>query len=110
MNFVTHNQAEIRIDGTHLQGVVDISYGMLTELLGPPAEGDGYKTDAEWIVQFEDGVVITIYNYKNGPSYMGKHGTPPHLNVDWHIGGFEKSALDYFNQYIVGINDYAVAY
>ena len=68
MKFVTHNTNDVDINGTHLQGHINCSYDRLTELLGEPTEGDGYKVDAEWALQFDDGTIITIYNWKNGKS------------------------------------------
>ena len=36
---------------------------MLISKLGEPTDSfDEYKTDAEWIIEFEDGNVATIYN------------------------------------------------
>ena len=51
-------------------------YTILVKTFGEPnAEGDGYKVDAEWNLLTPDGIA-TIYNYKDGPSYMGSDGTP----------------------------------
>jgi hypothetical protein len=54
---------------------------------------DDYKSDAEWIVQFEDGLVATIYNYKNGMNYCGSEGTPTHRITDWNIGGYDTAVV-----------------
>jgi hypothetical protein len=55
---------------------------------------DNYKSDAEWQVQFDDGTVATIYNWKNGRNYCGDEGTPTHLIREWHIGGYSGDAVD----------------
>lgn len=74
-------------DGTHLQGYVSTTYDKIVSKYGPPIEGDGYKIDAEWIIQWEDGLVGTIYNWKNGKNYLGKEGTPTKKIEEWNIGG-----------------------
>lgn len=80
--------------GTCLQGYVDISYEKLVNAFGEPEEGDGYKTDAEWVLRFEDSTVATIYNYKDGVNYNGpEEGIPTELIEDWHIGGVSKIAV-----------------
>lgn len=86
-------------DGTSLQGYVDISYAELVEAFGEPDGGDGYKTDAEWTFLVEDTeafdtpsgmAAITIYNWKDGPSY----GARPVEHIrDWHIGGRNNRAV-----------------
>jgi hypothetical protein len=94
MTFTTHNQAQIDINGTHLQGYVDAKYAELVSLFGKPTDGDGYKVDAEWVLRFEDGEVATIYNYKNGKNYCGDEGLAVEQIGNWHIGGNRKSVVD----------------
>ncbi len=78
-----------RSDGC-LNGELDISYAKLVELLGEPNAGtDGYKTDAEWSIEF-DGVPFSIYNYKDGKNYLGSDGLDVEDIRDWHIGGSNK--------------------
>ena len=72
-------------DFTHLQGGFNMPYAELVRILGKPNRGtDGYKTDAEWMLNYND-VVATIYNYKNGPNYTGE-GTIEGI-TEWNIGG-----------------------
>ena len=94
MTFTTHNQAQIDINGTHLQGYVDAKYAELVSLFGKPTDGDGYKVDAEWMLRFEDGAVATIYNYKNGKNYNGDEGLAVEQIDHWHIGGLSKAVVD----------------
>lgn len=89
----THNQLYVRIDGTHLQGEIKCSYTMIKKAFGKPSEGDGYKTDAEWDILFDDGLVATIYNYKNGRNYLGKKGTPKTRIENWHVGGRDQGII-----------------
>ncbi len=79
--------------GTSLQGEVHISYATLVRIFGKPLKGDGYKTQAEWVLQFKDGTVATIYDYKEGKSYLGRHGKPANKVTSWHIGGKNKKAV-----------------
>lgn len=79
---------------TSRQGEVDISYAELVEKLGEPSsDGDGYKVDAEWALEFEDGTIATIYNYKTGPNYNGDDYCKVEDIRDWHIGGRDKRAV-----------------
>ena len=93
MKFVTHNQSNINISGTHLQGYINVEYSTLKKLFGKPTAGDSYKTDAEWEIQFEDGSVATIYNWKNGKNYCGKEGIPKTKITKWNIGGNDVSVV-----------------
>lgn len=92
MNYAIWKGWPSRLNGTSLQGYIDISYKELVDKLGKPQDGDGYKVDAEWIVEFEDGTVATIYNYKDGKNYNGSSGTPKTKIRDWHIGGANPEA------------------
>lgn len=74
--------------GTSLCGYLrGVSYEQLITVFGAPTKGDGYKTDAEWDLGYEDGVVITIYNWKDGKSYCGDEGLEIDQITDWHVGG-----------------------
>jgi hypothetical protein len=75
------------VSGTSLQGYVTTTYDRLVEVFGEPHfEGDGYKVDAEWVLETPVGTA-TIYNYKDGPNYLGTEGTPVRQITDWHVGG-----------------------
>lgn len=96
MKFKTHNDDKsLNANGTSYQGRLDIGYSILRDIFGNPKgpSGDG-KVDAEWIIRFDNGVIATIYNYKNGLSYLGNEGTPTEEIRDWHIGGFNGQAAD----------------
>ena len=59
-------------NGSCYQGEMFAKYHRLVELFGQPHDFfDDYKCDAEWYVEFDDGVVATIYNWKNGRNYCG---------------------------------------
>jgi hypothetical protein len=76
-----------KIVGTSRQGSMHVQYVTLVNVFGEPLDGDGVKTDAEWIIEFSDGTIATIYNYKNGVAYYGNGGIPTPLIRDWNIGG-----------------------
>ena len=103
MKFNTHNIDSINTNMTHLQGCITATYAQLVSTFGEPLkEGfDDYKCDAEWVVQFEDGTVATIYNWKNGINYCGSEdGIPTEQITDWRIGGHSNLAVevDYVQQ------------
>jgi hypothetical protein len=84
-----------RIKGTGFMAYMDIGYADLVEKLGPPAASDGYKVDAEWLLEFTDGTVATIYNYKTGRNYLGPTAPATEDIRDWHIGGQDRRAVDH---------------
>jgi hypothetical protein len=94
MKFVTHNDRQIETGGTFLQGKVESTYSTLVKIFGEPTESDGYKTDAEWLIKFEDGNVATIYNWKDGKNYNGASGKKTEVIKCWHIGGFNEKAVE----------------
>ncbi|MAS48174.1 MAG: hypothetical protein CL557_12305 [Alphaproteobacteria bacterium] len=72
---------------TYRVGEIETTYGKLLHSFGKPYPCDGYKVDAEWTLQFDDGQVATIYNWKDGHNYLGEDGTSVEDITDWHIGG-----------------------
>ncbi|MDE3068714.1 MAG: hypothetical protein KGJ60_14360 [Verrucomicrobiota bacterium] len=67
---------------------------------GQPAEGDGYKTQVEWIISTPDGIA-TLYDWKRGDCYHGKgNGTPPEQVEDWHIGGYNERVIEWIRKAI----------
>jgi hypothetical protein len=69
---------------TSLQGYIRAYYHELVEVFGLPLVG-GDKTTVEWCLEFEDGTVATIYDWKEYETPMGRY--------DWHIGGKSKQAV-----------------
>jgi hypothetical protein len=80
------NGANINMTG--LKGEFPITYAELVEIFGPPDSGpndrDMDKVTCEWRLQFEDGTVASIYDYKVGYTPMGEY--------EWHIGGHDALA------------------
>lgn len=79
------------VNMTYLQGEVLTTYGDLVRVLGEPdigPNGDpGEKVTCKWCLQFEDGTIATVYDWKT-------HGRTPRGTYDWHIGGHSKKAVD----------------
>ena len=99
--FVTHNHVD-HIDnmGTSLAGEIECSFYRILEVFGRPEDGDEYKIDAHWSIEWEDGKVATIYNWKNGLNYNYKiiRGSD-HYGIqltdirEWHIGGHDSEVV-----------------
>jgi hypothetical protein len=81
-----------KTEGSSLVGAINIEYSKLVSKFGEPSKGDGYKVDAEWEIEFNDGTIATIYNYKSGKNYLGNEGEETEDIRDWHIGGFSEDA------------------
>jgi hypothetical protein len=64
------------------------TYAQLVTALGEPnGTSDGYKFEAEWAVELDDGSKAYIYDYKTGRSYLGEEdGIPVEDNTSWHVG------------------------
>lgn len=79
------------IRGNGLAGYLDATYDEIVAEIGAPEryEEHGLKIDAEWRVCDAARKLggFTIYNYKDGPNYLGKDGTPVEQITEWHIGG-----------------------
>jgi hypothetical protein len=97
MSFKTLNRST---RGGSLRGYVNTTYTELVSAFGKPTEGDGYKVDCEWIIEFDDGEQATIYNYKDGLNYCGADGKPTEEITDWHVGGEKREALKRVLQYV----------
>ena len=83
---ITDEAMKLR-NGSSLQGYVKTQYDHLVELFGEPYTNlDNHKTDVEWIVSTPHGPA-TIYNYKNGHSYMGESELTLEVMDEWHVGG-----------------------
>ena len=106
--YKTHNDdPDIVNNGTSLKGYLTISYDRLVKLFGKPDCGDGYKVDAEWTIQFDDGTIATIYNWKNGPNYHGgnSYGGSDAVRkiTEWNIGGLDRKAVDNLHKLVPDI-------
>lgn len=74
------------INGTSLQGYVHTTYAKLKEIFGEPVYRGDDKVTAEWVVKTADGIVATIYDWKEDE-------TPLH-SYEWHIGGHDVLSVE----------------
>lgn len=82
-----------KANGTSLQGYVTTTYDALVSLLGQPLKGsDDHKVTCEWILEFNNGDIATIYDWKVS-------STPKNL-YNWQIGGFNHKAVDLLKEAI----------
>ena len=89
MEFV--NIDSVDVGGTSLQGYVNTTFAELVRVFGAPTygpnepSGDG-KVTCEWCLEFSDGTVATIYDWKEGSTPMEKYS--------WHIGGLSIDSVN----------------
>jgi DNA gyrase/topoisomerase IV subunit B len=82
----------LKANGTSLQGYVNTTFEHLENILGEPIypdSGDG-KVVCEWVLEFEDGTIATIYCWKLK--------TAPTTEYNWHIGGVSEKAVKYVEE------------
>lgn len=73
------------------------TYDELVEAIGEPEDVSDVtnKVDVEWNVEdSHTGRELAVWNYKNGPNYMGEDGTPPEEIESWSAGGSEELVED----------------
>ena len=75
------------VAGTCLQGNINTSYRRLVETFGEPTltDSEDGKTQVEWHIAFTDGVIATIYDWKQT--------TNPDSVREWHIGGHSMASV-----------------
>jgi hypothetical protein len=88
MGFTTEN---VSIDGTWLQGYMTATRREIEITFGEPyLWGEGDKVTTEWAIQFDDGTIATIYDWKRyemGAPAMDER-------IEWNIGGRDHIAVD----------------
>jgi len=89
MKYNTHNtSSKIRTATTSLQGTIECPYETLVLVFGKPMQGDEEDTDAEWDIEFEDGSIANIYNWRTGIAFMGiEKGLSIENITHWHVSG-----------------------
>ena len=97
MEYQTHRDRDIDVFGTGLVGRIDAAYQEIVDVFGEPQQFEAGKCDVQWNFLWPDGMVATIYNYKDGKNYLGDEGTATALIRDWHVGGKTKEAADRVN-------------
>ena len=74
--------------GTHFFGSIDgISLEELSEIFGSPIFSDDKKTNVQWLIEFEDGLLATIYDYNQDIDIKSE-------KVILHVGGHDPRVMD----------------
>jgi len=73
--------------GGHLIEMANIDSEYLIELFGDPKSIGSRKSDWEWVLEYEDGELAYIYDWKVGKNYLGDDGWSLEEITYWHIGG-----------------------
>jgi len=81
------NTGDINVNKTIYVGEILISYPILVKVFGEP-KNVREKTSCIWDIEFDDGTVASIYDWK--PS---KDATPETTTL-WNIGGFNRKAKE----------------
>jgi len=81
INFVT---ADHCVTTSYRGTLTNTSYETLIQSFGLPTYtcevGGADKVQVEWQIQFDDGAVATIYDWK-------QVGTSPRMITEWNVGG-----------------------
>ena len=98
MEYRTHNQEHINVNGSSYKGEITTTYAKLVELFGEPSKnsGDG-KVDVNWKIEFENGTVANIYNWKNGVKYGN---SDIESITEWTIGGYKSECVNLIKELI----------
>lgn len=105
MKFKLIKQESGKANFTSLQGYVDMTRDELVAVFGEPhpVEFIDGKITTEWIIEFEDKTIATIYDWKR----QGL-GAPKHDELyEWHIGGHQRRALENVQATWVAANELA---
>ena len=93
------------INGTSLQGFIEITYAELVDIFGEPSHTHTpevlEKTQAEWWLLFSDGTIATIYDWK-------RYGSPVEGCTEWNIGGKDMDAEYQVTQAVKETRDISV--
>lgn len=77
MNTFSISKDRSKANGTSLRGYIYTTYDNIVEHFGEPEHTSG-KTNVEWLIEFDDGLVATLYDWKLN--------TCPKKDYNWHIG------------------------
>lgn len=91
MNFHTHNQAIIDDNLTMLQGSIQATRTQLIKAFGEPLQGLSSRVTNDWKIQFDDGTVAAIYDWKTDPF-------PDDELYSWRIRGKTHRAVELVHQ------------
>lgn len=90
MKFLTHAAGPIDVRGTFLQGTLQATRQQLVTAFGEPLLGLTRAVN-DWHIQFEDGAVATIYDWKTAPVDDAEV-------YAWRIGGKSREDVERVHQ------------
>lgn len=93
-------------NGVSYQASFVASYAQLVTLLGEPnSAGDEYKVSTEWLLEDENGHVVTIYDYKETSLYDNDLPSVEEFRAlpsfEWTIGALSKDTSDCLADWLV---------
>lgn len=91
MKFHTHNQAAVNDHLTMLQGTIQATREQMIKTFGTPRQGPSSRVVNDWKIQFADGTVATIYDWKSEPF-------PDDEPYTWRVGGHSRRAAELVHQ------------
>lgn len=93
--FYVCNQHDVSATNGSLQGTITLTYAELVVKLGEPTYlgSADEKSQAEWVIEFEDDDVTTatVYDWK-------EYDTPKEQVTEWHIGGTSQRCIELVNE------------
>jgi hypothetical protein len=84
----------VKASGTCLQGTINTTFQKLEDTFGEPLYPDSFdgKVICEWVLEFTDGTIATIYCWKVKGVPMDEYA--------WHIGGHSEKAVELVKKFI----------
>lgn len=87
MKFHTHNEATVNDHGVMLQGGIQATRAQMVKAFGAPRQGVNSRVVNDWKLQFADGTVAYLYDWKSEPF-------PDDEPYNWRIGGVTHRAVE----------------
>ena len=87
------NKIYEKIIGSHFMGMIGgdenpLTYTRLCELFGSPMSGRDDKSSCNWVLEFEDGLIATIYDYNQKIKDIKSD------KIIWCVGGYDSRVMD----------------
>ena len=93
-------------EGTSFKGYLNLNYDEIVSIFEQPYKSKvgGNKMDWEWNFKLDE-LIFAIYNYKDGPNYMGDTKIKPENIKKWNVGAKYFSYLKILESYIIQESD-----
>ena len=76
------------------EGVLEAPFSDLMEVLGEPDPGDTYKVTCRWVIEFVDGVIVQIDDFKLNDVYDPDNGVPHIFRNRWRLKANDPMGID----------------